>query len=83
MDLDRHMRQAGQSVEPPFVEGGRLWVIGYDRQHNASVTRSKPPKMQISATVAADLDPLSYSSREICIRNGIKEHCARGPQKTD
>ena len=27
MDLDRHMRKPGKSVEPRLVEGGRLWVI--------------------------------------------------------
>jgi hypothetical protein len=76
--LDRHMREAGKSVGPRFVERGRLWIIGYDRKHNASATRSKPPKMQISATVTADFDSAAYGSRNLCIRDGVKEHSARG-----
>ena len=69
LDLDRHVREAGQRSEAGLVLGGRPRVVGDQRDHGGVVAGTDPPQVQVADAIPLRLQPLPNGGRETLVGN--------------
>ena len=83
IDLDGHVGESGEILEPLLVSRRRLRRIGNDRHDHGGMAGTDLPEMQIGQPVATGLDALADALRQRRIGHRVEQDATGGADQAD